>query len=234
MDSTFRFLIKPRANVAGFLLTTAAIVLFFSQLQSGYAQDEQGASVPAAGEQTPNGPVDGNGIEPVPSPAAKASAGANRPQTVSVKAFGAVGDGVTNDTTAFNKALAACAVNGGTCLVPEGTYVISASGISPERNKACVVSGVHLKGAGQASILKVAGMPTNHLLQCSGDNWSVENLTFDMQDYTASKIGYAAITCRGNNWKVAHCAIVRSGRWAIQAYGGSNWTIEANYINRTV
>jgi hypothetical protein len=23
-------------------------------------------------------------------------------------------------------------------------------------------------------------LPTNHLLQCQGDNWTVENLTFDM------------------------------------------------------
>ena len=54
---------------------------------------------------------------------------------VNVKAYGAVGDGVTNDTAAFNKALAACAVDGGTCFVPEGTYLISASGISTARPK---------------------------------------------------------------------------------------------------
>ena len=48
-----------------------------------------------------------------------------------------------------------------------------------------VLSGVHLIGEGRrASVLKVDGMPTNHLLQCEGDNWSVENLTFDMGDYT--------------------------------------------------
>ncbi|PYK08155.1 MAG: hypothetical protein DME65_14585, partial [Verrucomicrobia bacterium] len=54
----------------------------------------------------------------------------NGSQTVNVKEYGAVGDGATNDTAAFIKALAACAVKGGTCLVPEGTYLISASGIS--------------------------------------------------------------------------------------------------------
>src|SRR5690348_6360078 len=48
--------------------------------------------------------------------------------TVDVKKYGAVGDGVTNDTAAFIKALAACAVDGGSCLVPEGTYLISPSG----------------------------------------------------------------------------------------------------------
>jgi parallel beta-helix repeat protein len=33
---------------------------------------------------------------------------------------------------------------------------------------------------------------------------------------------------------VANCAIVKSGRWGIAAFGGSNWSIEGNYIGRTV
>ena len=76
-------------------------------------------------------------------------------------------------------------------------------------------------------------MPKNHLLQCDGDNWSVENLTFDMGDYTPP-VGLAAITCKGNNWRVSNCAIVKSGRWGIAAFGGKNWSIEGNYISRTV
>jgi parallel beta-helix repeat protein len=158
----------------------------------------------------------------------------NGEQVVNVKACGAVGDGVTNDTTAFIKALAACAVDGGICLVPEGTYLISGSGISTGRHRPSVLSGVHLVGVGrEASILKVAGMPTDHFLPCEGDNWSVENLTFDMGDYTPS-VGLAAIACKGNNWRVVNCAIVKSGRWGIAAFGGNNWSIEGSYIRRTV
>jgi parallel beta-helix repeat protein len=217
------------------------------QLPSGYSQSEHEADATRGNGQTANDAADVNVYEPGTGSGSKpeaplaTTAGVtsspipDRARVVSVKTFGAVGDGVTNDTAAFNKALAECAVDGGTCLVPEGTYLISAPGISTERNRASILSGVHLTGAGRgASILKVAGMPTNHLLQCNGDNWSVENLTFDMGDYTPPKVGFAAITCRGNNWKVANCAIVKSGRWAIQAYGGSNWSIERNYISRTV
>jgi parallel beta-helix repeat protein len=94
------------------------------------------------------------------------------------------------------------------------------------------LSGVHLIGAGRGSILKLAGMPTDHFLPCEGDNWSVENLTFDMGDYTAP--GLAAISCKGNNWRVANCSIIKSGQWAIIAFGGKNWSIERNYIKRTV
>jgi hypothetical protein len=150
---------------------------------------------------------------------------------VNVKDYGAMGDGVTNDTAAFTKALAACAVNGGTCFVPEGTYLISPSGITTAPRRASVLSGVHLIGAGQASILKLSGMPTGDLLPCEGDDWSVENLVFDMGDYTARS---AAITCKGNNWRVANCAVLKSGKWGIIAFGGSNWSIERNIIRRTV
>ena len=142
---------------------------------------------------------------------------------VNVKAYGAVGDGVTNDTAAFNAALKALAdVGGGVCLVPKGTYLISASSITHAR-LAAVSSGVRLIGEGRReSILRINEMPTNTLLQCDGDNWSVENLTFDMGDYTSP--GSAAIGCKGNNWRVADCAIIKSGKWAIIASGGKNWS----------
>jgi len=151
---------------------------------------------------------------------------------VNVKTYGAVGNGVTNDTAAFNAALKSLAdAGGGSCLVPKGTYLISASGITQARIPA-VSSGVRLVGEGRDSVLRVNGMPTYHLLQCEGDNWSVENLTFDMGDYTSA--GMAAISCKGNNWRVANCAIIKSGKWAIIAFGGKNWSIEGNYVRRTV
>ena len=79
-----------------------------------------------------------------------------------------------------------------------GIYIISSSGITAS-HKPAVSSDVHFVGEGRrVSVLKVDGMPTNHLLQCDGDNWSVENLTFDMGDYTPS-VGLSAIACKGNN-----------------------------------
>ena len=47
-------------------------------------------------------------------------------ETVSVKDFGAIGDGVTNDTTAFSNALAYCKANGRTLIIPDGNYLITA------------------------------------------------------------------------------------------------------------
>ena len=61
-----------------------------------------------------------------------------------VKDFGALGDGVTNDTAAFNNALAF----GGTVFVPAGTYVITST-ININ------VTGTKLVGVGKASRLNL-------------------------------------------------------------------------------
>ena len=56
---------------------------------------------------------------------------------VNVKDFGAVGDGVTDDTAAFNAAIATA--SGGTVYVPRGTYLL---GTSPTGNASFVLEGI--------------------------------------------------------------------------------------------
>ena len=81
---------------------------------------------------------------------------------VNVKAYGAVGDGVTNDTAAFNAALKSLAnAGGGVCLVPKGTYLISASGITL-RVRGSLVGCSSGRRRTRESVLKINGMPTNH------------------------------------------------------------------------
>jgi hypothetical protein len=206
MISKFILSLMGQLRVLPSFLIGAASALLVLQLPRGYCQNAPERVAHATSEQA----------------------------VADVKTYGAVGDGVTDDTAAFNGALKAAAdAGGGVCLVPKGTYIISASGITAPYTPA-VSSNVHLVGEAQGvSVLKVSGMPRTHLLQCDGDNWSVENLTFDMGDYTPSA-GLAAITCKGNNWRVANCAVIKSGRWGIAAFGGNNWSIDGNYIKRTV
>src|SRR5436190_1698300 len=202
---TSRFVRKGRR--LPFFFVTAASVSFALQLlplNGGTLTSGSTESSAASTSNSSNATTTGAVTAPIPDKGG---------QLVNIKDYGAVGDSVTNDTAAFIKALAACAVDGGTCLVPEGTYLISASVISARPRKPSVLSGVHLTGAGHGtSILKIAGMPTDNFLPCEGDNWSVENLTFDMGDYTPPSVGFIAIACRGNNWRVSNCAIVKSGK----------------------
>ena len=79
-------LISPflaQTHCPSFFQVAAASVLLAVQLQSGYCQN--------TGEQVTSA-IPGESV-----------------QAVNVKAYGAIGDGVTNDTQAFNKALASLA-----------------------------------------------------------------------------------------------------------------------------
>ena len=201
MVSKFISLLMGQAHLARSFLIGAATVLLLFQLPSGYCDNARESATPVTSGQTANdadgvnasnhGTPTGSELGGAPTSGtapANSSPTSDKGGQVNVKTYGAVGDGVTDDTAAFIAALKSVAeAGGGMCLVPEGTYLISASGISTGGHRPSVLSGVHLMGAGRgASILKLAGMPTNHLLQCDGDNWSVENLTFDMGDYTPS------------------------------------------------
>lgn len=74
-------------------------------------------------------------------------------ETVSVLDFGAVGDGVTDDTAAFNAALAAS----NNVVIPPGTFKLTSNITVP--------SGSILTGAGNATILKPTAAVTACLIQ---------------------------------------------------------------------
>lgn len=66
--------------------------------------------------------------------------------TIVVKDYGALGDGVTDDTAAFMAAINATGTNGGAVYVPPGNYVLSTLNINN-------ISNIHLKGDGASSVL---------------------------------------------------------------------------------
>jgi polygalacturonase len=85
--------------------------------------------------------------------------------------YGAVGDGVTEDTSAFDAAIAAAAVGGGTVFVPSGTYYV---------DRIEMVSNVTLMGEID-SVLKRKG---NIIVGVAYDlavvdNVRIENIAFD-------------------------------------------------------
>jgi hypothetical protein len=80
-------------------------------------------------------------------------------QTVSVKDFGAVGDGVTDDTAAINAAFAV----GGNIYIPSGTYIYTSS-LTP-------VSGSTIYGDGATTILQAGSCsfirhPSARVIKC--------------------------------------------------------------------
>jgi Pectate lyase superfamily protein len=102
-------------------------------------------------------------------------------QYVSVKDFGAVGDGVTNDVTAFQNAINAAQTNGLTVFIPAGNYLLN--------NTITVKSGVALTGQSWCPDNVNTGavfICRNNLQFVMEANSNISNVNFkyDQQNYT--------------------------------------------------
>ena len=93
---------------------------------------------------------------------------------LSVKSFGAVGNGSTDDSTAFASAMTALSTaGGGTLVIPSGTYVINTAFSVP--------SNTYIVGMGQPTLKVKASSTSNPLLLASASTTdvTVEGVTFD-------------------------------------------------------
>lgn len=91
-------------------------------------------------------------------------------ETVSVRDFGAVGDGATDDTTAFTLAVAAVATSGAGLYVPAGTYKIT--------NVIASTGHLNMFGDGESSILDFSGTTSSASgITVSGDLTQIEAIS---------------------------------------------------------
>jgi hypothetical protein len=139
-------------------------------------------------------------------------------QTVSVKDFGAVGDGVTDDTAAFAAALTSLSTSGGTVMVPNNMRCLIDSNLTIPVN--CSLIGPH----------KFVGSPGNNTSAPYGtmggtlivnstvtitvsSNASINGLLIYRKGMTfptvnASAFAGIAVTINGDDSAVSHCQIL--------------------------
>ena len=104
-------------------------------------------------------------------------------QTVSVKDFGAKGDGTTDDTSSIQAALTYLGVNGGRLYFPTGTYLIS----STLTASATTYKELIIYGDGGASVVNA---PMNApIFNITSNNVHIENMEFN-----GSQANYATYT----------------------------------------
>jgi len=113
---------------------------------------------------------------------------------VSVRAFGAKGDGVTDDTAAINSALAYLAtVGGGTLYFPQGSYKTTAEIVFPS-------SSIHLLGNGRRKCYPGLFVPSGNTLSTifgvhAGRNlFKISSDTLDIRsNINATEINFATL-----------------------------------------
>jgi hypothetical protein len=103
-------------------------------------------------------------------------------ESVSVKDFGAVGDGVTDDTAAIQAAINSVqSLSGGHLYIPEGTYKLSSTlNMTPQN---CVI-----EGSGQNSVLNFAACTSGAGIAINGPTVRFELCRFTVTNAFASGI----------------------------------------------
>lgn len=100
----------------------------------------------------------------------------------SVTAFGAAGDGVTNDQAAIQAAIDSLPSNGGTVYFPPGNYKINTSIV-------CDMAGVKLVGNGVNNSIITLGSTSQHGIRITADRCEIHDLLIDPPaSYTKSAI----------------------------------------------
>jgi hypothetical protein len=137
---------------------------------------------------------------------------------VSVKDFGATGDGTTDDTTAVAAAITAVTSSKGGVLVPCGTYKLTSALTIP--------TGVTLSGASmRCSILSFTGATSGLVLPQNASDFRISALTLTSSNASADKAidmsaGNSSTGSSYGTWTIADVSILvsGSGRWAYGMY----------------
>lgn len=91
-----------------------------------------------------------------------------------VRDFGAVGDGSTSDTVAFQAAVSDAHANGATIIVPDGTYIVDLSALT---YGAKVIDWVFTPGAVCQAVAGTDHFKGPHIHYADGTNGATENVT---------------------------------------------------------
>jgi hypothetical protein len=168
---------------------------------------------------------------------------------VSVKDFGAVGDGVTDDTVAIQAAINAVLPRG-SLFFPEGIYLTGSITVDTAGTLSLIkLTGVG--GSGDGSIIKVKAGTVGNLFTFVDSTSTVHELSFDangVSNITAlefrggSNNGYevvsncffsgffSAITLRTDSYRVTDCYAINCTNFVIGANWAINGHISGNYI----
>jgi len=163
--------------------------------------------------------------DPAGSGAVATTAQTKLRETVSVKDFGAVGDGVADDTSKIQAAINAVnAAGGGSVFIPAGTYKVGR--VNP-------ISNVDIYGEGASSVLTTTLSSLGALTMSDQVNINISYLKIqgnNLQDITNPQDGDTGIYInQSENIKIHHCVIDGTWAWGIVTVGPNTRDIDISH-----
>lgn len=169
------------------------------------------------------------------TPAPNSSVNENGDQVFNVKAYGAVGDGSTDDTAAIQSAITAASATGGTIFFPPGVFVL------PSLLTCRSLNNISFQGSGKSTILRSAipvsfpprnGGPTMlGFFSCA--NFSIRDITFDNNNIVTALRSCMVSVSGSTNFTVSNCAFINAKHFILSIQSSSRFRVKDNYFNCT-
>lgn len=132
--------------------------------------------------------------------------------------FGAVGNGVTDDTTAINNAIAAANLSGAPIFFPAGTYRVTSS-LTP-----ITASGVIVKGEGRNRTIIMTSFASGNVVTLSGQFQTLEDMSFIPNVFRTS--GFEIVVGLGSFQSIVRNVFITFGHNGIQVIDCAEAIIE--------
>lgn len=149
---------------------------------------------------------------------------------LSVLAFGARGDGRSDDRAAIQAAIDAVAGSGGgTVLLPAGTYRVTRAGRSAVAIS--LRSGVFLEGEGRGTVVRLATGSGGHVVNVQRErDCGIRNLTIDGNRSGQSSTGHGIRSGGVRGFRLESLSVVNAYHYGIGLEGDTNSDVLINDV----